>query len=45
MVGDSNLDDFDTYTSDFAAQMNALDASDLTVKTYSDALDEVTAQL
>ncbi len=45
MIGDSNLEPFDTYTSDFTAQMNALDASNLTVKTYSDALDELTAQL
>ncbi len=45
MVGNSNLEPFDTYTSDFAAQMNALQASGLTVKTYGAALDELVTQL
>ena len=44
-VADSELDPFDTYTKDFKLQMQALSQSGLTVKTWSDALDEVTAQL
>jgi peptidoglycan/xylan/chitin deacetylase (PgdA/CDA1 family) len=36
---------FDTKNTDFNAQMNALKASGLTVKTYNAALDEVSAQL
>jgi peptidoglycan/xylan/chitin deacetylase (PgdA/CDA1 family) len=37
--------EFDTYETDFGAQMNALTASGITVKTYNDALDELTPQL
>jgi peptidoglycan/xylan/chitin deacetylase (PgdA/CDA1 family) len=44
-VADSNLDPFDTYTNDFKLQMQAISQSGVTVKTWSDALDEVTAQL
>lgn len=44
-VADSGLDPFDTYRTDFALQMQALANSGVTVKTYNDALDEVTSQL
>lgn len=44
-VWTSDVGQFDSYTSDFAAQMQALKNSGLTVKTYSDALDEVISQL
>jgi len=37
--------DYDTTKADFAAQMNALTASGLTVRTYNQALDEITPQL
>ncbi len=37
--------DYDTTKTDFAAQMNALTASHLTVLTYNQALDEITPQL
>lgn len=36
---------FDSYVTDFAAQLQAIQNSGITVKTYNDALDEVTAQL
>jgi peptidoglycan/xylan/chitin deacetylase (PgdA/CDA1 family) len=36
---------YDTKESDFAQQLNALQASGLSVKTYNAALDQVTAQL
>lgn len=36
---------FDTLESDFIQQVNALSASGITVKTYNDALDELTPQL
>lgn len=36
---------FDTYPTDFTAQMNALNNSGLTVKTFQDALTETTSQL
>jgi peptidoglycan/xylan/chitin deacetylase (PgdA/CDA1 family) len=36
---------FDTLESDFVQQLNALTASGLIIKTYNDALDELTPQL
>ena len=44
-VSNTDVGQFDSYTSDFAAQLKAISDSGITVKTYSDALDEVTAQL
>jgi len=43
-VASSGLDPFDTYTSDFKLQMQALSQSGITVKTWSAALDEVVPQ-
>lgn len=37
--------DYDTFTTDFAAQMQALNASGVTVKTYEAALQEILPQL
>lgn len=44
-TGTANAEEFDTTATDFTQQMNALQASGLTVKTYNQALDEVTTQL
>ena len=40
-----NPGQFDSYISDFAQQLQRLSASGLSIKTYNDALAEVTAQL
>lgn len=44
-VTSSALGQFDTIESDFAQQMDALQASGVTVKTYNAALDEIQPQL
>ncbi len=41
----ANAGPFDTFTNDFAPQMQAIQDSGITVKTYQDALTEVKAQL
>lgn len=41
----SDIEPFDTPEDEFQTQMQALDASGLTVKTYNDALDELLPQL
>ncbi|WP_327003223.1 polysaccharide deacetylase family protein [Dactylosporangium sp. NBC_01737] len=43
--GQTDGGQYDTNQADFEQQLNALQNSGLTVKTYNDALDEVTAQL
>lgn len=40
-----DIEPFDTPENEFQAQMAALDASGLTVKTYNDALDELLPQM
>ena len=44
-IAPSALDSFDTYTSDFVQQLQAISNSGITVKTYNDALNEVVPQL
>lgn len=41
----NDAEQFDTYKTDFAQQLQALQASGLTIKTYQGALDEVRPQL
>jgi peptidoglycan/xylan/chitin deacetylase (PgdA/CDA1 family) len=44
-VWTTGIGPYDTYQSDFAQQLQAIANSGVTVKTYSDALDEVVPQL
>jgi peptidoglycan/xylan/chitin deacetylase (PgdA/CDA1 family) len=44
-VSDTDPGPFDSKIADFKAQMDAIQASGITIKTYDTALDELTAQL
>lgn len=44
-VDTTDVGQFDSYKADFDAQMKVVHDSGITVKTYNDALDDVTAQL